>query len=80
MLHEKLQVSPGLATLSPPSEQVIIPLLGLANDEQDTNKRKHANHTLLIIMFIYVNYYCTHYAAIIICIHARIYLMSAKYM
>ena len=35
MLHEKLQVSPGLATPSPPSEQVVTPLLGLANDEQN---------------------------------------------
>jgi len=34
----KLQVSPGVGILSFPSEQVIIPLLGLVSGVQETTK------------------------------------------
>jgi len=38
MLHVKLQESPGVGILSYPSEQVIIPLLGLVSGLQETTK------------------------------------------
>jgi len=38
MLHVKLQVSPGVGILLFPSEQVIVPLLGLVSGLQETTK------------------------------------------
>ena len=40
MLHVKVQDSPGLATLLPPSEQLILPLVGVLSDGQITNSNK----------------------------------------
>ena len=39
MLHVEVQDSPGLGVLVPPSEQLIIPLVGLVSDGQVTNKK-----------------------------------------
>ena len=43
----KLQVSPEEGTPSPPSEQLIIPLLGTVSDVH-ANKRKHINNILIV--------------------------------
>ena len=41
MLHVTVQVSPGLGTPSPPSEQVNIPLLGAVSEGQVTKQREN---------------------------------------
>ena len=40
MLHVKVQLSPGLGVLLPPSEQLITPLVGAVSDGQVTNNKK----------------------------------------
>ena len=47
----KVQLSPGLGKLLPPSEQLIIPLVGRVNDEQDTNK-KHVKTFALCVQIL----------------------------
>ena len=51
MLHVKVQDSPGLGVLLLPSEQLIIPLVGLVSDGQVTNI-KHIKHLLLSIQIL----------------------------
>ena len=51
MLHVEVQDSPGLGVLLPPSEQLIIPLVGAVSDGQVTNK-KHIKTFALCVQIL----------------------------
>ena len=56
MLHVKVQLSPGLGVLLPPSKQLIIPLLGRVSEGQVTNK-KHIKTFALCVQILFHRLY-----------------------